>query len=207
VTGDSQRPGPGIYGLVLAGGHSRRFGQDKAAVEIDDEPMLCRTVSVLQASVDRVFVSVRPDQSDDRLRRQFQLIIDQDDSLGPASGIFAAHNCWPDVAWLVIACDMPSLTVDDIRDLINARNGRRAATAYRNPDSGLPEPLCAIYEPDTLARFQRQATVGKGLSPRRLLADVDVELLDPQRKGLLSNINTVDDLATLLGPVDVGKKR
>ena len=197
MTGDSQRPEPGIYGLVLAGGHSRRFGQDKAAVEIDDEPMLCRTVSVLQASVDRVFVSVRPDQSDDRLRRQFQLIIDQDDSLGPASGIFAAHNCWPDVAWLVIACDMPSLTVDDIRDLINARNGRRAATAYRNPDSGLPEPLCAIYEPATLARFQRQVAAGEGLSPRGLLSGADVRMLEPTEADALKNINTPADLKRL----------
>ena len=139
------------------------------------------------------------------VRRQFQLILDQDDSLGPASGIFAAHKRWPDAAWLVVACDMPLLTPEAVRYLIEARVGRRAATAYRSTDGGLPEPLFAIYEPDTLARFQRQATIGKGLSPRELLTHADVKLVDPQRKGLLSNVNTVDDLTALLGTDKIEK--
>jgi molybdopterin-guanine dinucleotide biosynthesis protein A len=199
MTDDPQTPTPSIYGLVLAGGRSRRFGHDKAAVAIGHQSLLSRTVGVLQAVIENVFVSIRADQIDDRLRRQFQLIIDQDDSLGPASGIFAAHESRPDVAWLVVACDMPLLDSDAVRYLIQARAGRRAATAYCSPDDGLPEPLCAIYEPDTLARFQRQATVGKGLSPRGLLAHADVELVDPPHNGLLSSANTVDDLARLLG--------
>ena len=203
MTDDPQAPGPIIYGLVLAGGRSRRFGSDKAAIEICKQPLLSRTVGILRAAIDRVFVSIRADQSDDQLRRQFDLIVDHDESLGPASGIFAAHKAWPDVAWLVVACDMPLLDAAAITDLIQARTGRSAATAYRSSDSGLPEPLCAIYEPDTLARFQRQATIGKGLSPRTLLAHADVELVDPQRKGLLSNVNTVDDLATLPGTDDI----
>ena len=205
MTDDSQAPRPDICGLVLAGGRSRRFGNDKAALEIDHESLLSRTVGVLQAVIDTVFVSIRADQIDDRLRSQFQLVIDQDDSLGPASGIIAAHESRPDAAWLVVACDMPLLNPDAVRYLIKARTGRRAATAYRSPDDGLPEPLCAIYEPDTLARFQHQAHAGKGLSPRGLLAHADVELVDPQQKGLLSNVNTVDDLARLLGAGKIEK--
>ena len=205
MTDESQAPSPDIYGLVLAGGHSRRFGNDKAALEIDHESLLSRTVSVLQAVIDTVFVSIRADQIDDQLRSQFQLILDEDESLGPASGIIAAHKSRPDSAWLVVACDMPLLNADAVRYLIQARTGRRAATAYRSPDDGLPEPLCAIYEPDTLARFQHQAPVGKGLSPRGLLADADVELIDPQYEGLLSNVNTVDDLARLLGAEKIEK--
>lgn len=199
MTDDPQASIPVIYGLVLAGGRSRRFGADKAALEIGHQPLLSRTVGVLQTVIDIVFVSIRADQIDDQLRRQFQLIIDQDDSLGPASGIFAAHKSWPHAAWLVVACDMPLLDSDAVRYLIQARTGRKAATAYRSPDDGLPEPLCAIYEPDTLARFQHQTTAGKGLSPRGLLASADVELVDVQRLGLLSNVNTVDDLAGLPG--------
>jgi len=207
VTDDLQTPVPIIHGLVLAGGLSRRFGRDKAAVEIDDESLLSRTVGVLQAVIDQVFVSIRKDQIDDRVRRQYQLIIDQGDSLGPASGIFAAHQTWPDAAWLVVACDMPMLNADAVRDLIAARSGRRAATAYRSLEDGLPEPLCAIYEPDTLARFQLQEKNGKGLSPRGLLASADVELVNPRFNGLLSNVNTVDDLATLLGTGKIKKNR
>ena len=85
MTDDQQTSGPMICGLVLAGGHSRRFGHDKAAIEIDDESLLSRTVGVLRSVLDDVFVSVRADQSDELLRRRFQLIVDKDESLGPAS--------------------------------------------------------------------------------------------------------------------------
>jgi len=205
MTDDQQTSGPMICGLVLAGGHSRRFGHDKAAIEIDDESLLSRTVGVLRSVLDDVFVSVRADQSDELLRRRFQLIVDKDESLGPASGILAAHVSRPQAAWLVVACDMPLLDTEALGRLIQVRTGRRAATAYRCPADGLPEPLCAIYEPDTLARFQRQATAGKGLSPRGLLAHADVELLDPRRPEWLFNANTVDDLARLTGADDTGK--
>lgn len=191
-----------ICGLVLAGGQSRRFGRDKAAIEVAEEPLLSRTARILQSVLDDVFVSVRGDQIGDELRSQFKLIPDEDEGLGPAGGILAAHGQRPHSAWLVVACDMPLLDANGIRRLIERRAGHRAATAYRNPADGLPEPLCAIYEPDTLARFQRQAAAGKGLSPRALLTHADVELIDPQRPELLSNVNTLDDLDRLTGAVE-----
>lgn len=202
---EGQARGSKICGLVLAGGRSRRFGRDKAAIEVAAEPLLSRMVGVLQSVLDDVFVSVRADQSDDALRSRFELILDKDDGLGPASGIVAAHSKLPNVAWLVVACDMPLLDSDALRRLIEARTGRRAATAYRSPDDGLPEPLCAIYEPDTLARFQRQANAGEGLSPRGLLAHADVALIDPGHPGVLSNVNTVEDLARLTQVDEIGK--
>ena len=199
MTDESRVPAANICGLVLAGGRSRRFGRDKAAIEVAAEPLLSRTARILLSVLDDVFVSVRADQIGDELRSRFQLIPDQDAGLGPAAGILAAHGKRPHAAWLVVACDMPLLDADAIRHLIELRAGHRAATAYRSPADGLPEPLCAIYEPDTLARFQRQASAGKGLSPRGLLTHADVELIDPQRPELLSNVNTVDDLDRLTG--------
>lgn len=196
-----------IRGLVLAGGRSRRFGVDKAAIEYDHQPLLARTVGILQSVLDDVYVSVRPDQRDDDLRARYRLVFDQNESLGPASGILAAHRERPEVAWLAVACDMPRVDAEALEFLIQARVGHRAATAYRSTIDGLPEPLCAIYEPDTLARLQRQAIVGQGLSLRDLLARSDVELVDPKDPGLLANINTADDLAQLSEATEIVKDR
>jgi molybdopterin-guanine dinucleotide biosynthesis protein A len=196
-----------ICGLVLAGGRSRRFGADKAAIEYGCQPLLARTVGILQSVLDEVYVSVRADQRADELRAGYRLVIDQDESRGPASGILAAHRERPAAAWLVVACDMPRVDAEALRYLIQARDGHRAATAYRGPIDGLPEPLCTIYEPDTLARLQRQAIVGHGLSPRDLLTHSDVKLVDPKHPGLLSSINTVDDLARLSGATEIGKDK
>ena len=185
---------PRLYGLVLAGGHSRRFGSDKAALEVDGQQLLARTHELLRSVAERVFVSVREDQRDDPLRNVYALIVDHAAGLGPAGGLVAAHREHADVAWLVVACDMPGLTGAVIRDLVQSRNAGRDATAYRSPVDGAAEPLCAIYEPATLARFARGTAAGEGFSPRRLLADSDVEYVALAEPGALRNVNTPADM-------------
>jgi len=164
---------------------------------VQGRPLLERTVALVTSIIDDVYVSVRADQIEDRLRRQFRLIVDSQENLGPAAGFLAAHAEHPEVAWLVLACDLPLLDLETIRLLVRSRNVHRAATAYRSPEDGLPEPLCAIYEPDTLARFRHHAESGDSLSPRSLLANADVELLEPVGDRVLSNVNTPDDLIRL----------
>lgn len=183
-----------LFGLVLAGGRSRRFGSDKAAIEVGGRTLLARTVALLQAVTEQVFVSVRADQADDELRSAFPLIVDDEPELGPAGGLIAAHRRHDAVAWFVVACDMPGLDEVAVRDLVQSRNARRGATAYRSPADGEAEPLCAIYEPATLARFARRVAADRGLSPRRLLSDSDVEYVSPEEPGALKNVNRPSEL-------------
>ena len=138
---------PQIYALVLAGGHSKRMQQDKAALEYHGRSQLEWAVSFLQPHVQRVFVSVRPDQTDDPIRARFEQIVDTEKNLGPIAGIMAAQSKYPDVAWLVLACDLPFLDEGTLTTLIAARQPQRLATAFRSSHDVLPEPLCAIYEP------------------------------------------------------------
>ncbi len=88
---------PILRGLVLAGGRSQRMGQDKAAILIDDTTLLERTVTLLDGCVASVSVSVRSDQADDRLRRQYPLLLDTGVGLGPANGLRAAHLSDPGI--------------------------------------------------------------------------------------------------------------
>jgi len=183
-----------LRGLVLAGGRSRRFGSDKAAIEIDGQSLLDRTAGLMQALVDRVYVSVAENQVDDPLRSRYPMVRDEEPGLGPAGGLRAAHRLHPEAAWLVVACDLPGLDERTVADLVQSRNAEKAATAYRSPVDGHPEPLCAIYEPATLARFASQTAAGRGLSPRTLLCDSDTELLESPEPGTLRNVNTPADL-------------
>ncbi|TDJ44237.1 MAG: molybdenum cofactor guanylyltransferase [Gammaproteobacteria bacterium] len=188
---------PPLYGLVLAGGRSRRFGSDKAALQIEGRALLERTIGLLRPAVETAYVSVRADQVDDALRSRFPMIADELPGLGPAGGILAAHGRHPQAAWLVLACDLPGLSEAAIRILVQSRDVRTAATAYRSPADGLIEPLCAIYEPATLARFQREAAAGEGLSPREFLSGVAVHMLEPTEADALINVNTPADLLRL----------
>jgi len=183
-----------VFGLVLAGGKSRRFGSDKAAIDVGGEPLLIKTFHLLDSLCARAFVSVRADQTADALRASLPLIVDDATGLGPAGGLLAAHRCDAAAAWLVVACDMPHLDEATLRNLLQSRRKTAEATAYSSPHDGDPEPLCAIYEPATLARFARRAAEGHSLSPRELLKNSDVEIVVLDHEAALTNVNAPEDL-------------
>lgn len=186
-----------LRGLVLAGGRSRRLGRDKAALAIGGASLLERTVALLGRVVPDVRVAVRPDQLADPLRRRFALLTDAFEGVGPAAGVLAAQGFDPAAAWLVLACDMPGVDASALNALVAARNPDRGATAFRAAADGLPEPLCAIYEPATLAHFRRQVEAGGHSGLRELLAGTNPVLLDAPGPEALVSVNTPGDMERL----------
>ncbi len=188
---------PPLRGLVLAGGRSLRFGSDKASARYAGESLLSRAVAAVGAVVADVRVAARPEQMQDDERRAFRLIADRLHDIGPAAGILAAHETEPESAWLVVACDMPRLDAATLARLVAARDPAREATAFCAPRDGRPEPLCAIYEPATLARFRRQVEQGGNPSARAWLAAADTRLVEPPDASALANANTPEELERL----------
>ena len=64
------------YGLILAGGKSRRMGEDKALLVRDGISQLEHIAASLQPLTDKVFVSTRAEQHDERIRQGFEQIVD-----------------------------------------------------------------------------------------------------------------------------------
>lgn len=185
----SRAPEPPLSGLVLAGGLSTRFGSDKAAARIGGLSLLERAVRLLGHCLDDVRVSVRPGQAGDALRARFRCLADLHANRGPAAGLEAAHARAPRRAWLALACDQPGLSRRDIERLIAERDPRCAATAFCNPDSGAAEPLCAIYEPATLADLSRTVAAGAAVSLRGYLKGRPLKLIPLE----ITNINNYED--------------
>ena len=183
-----------LYGLVLAGGRSTRMGSDKAAIRYGDRTQLERAADLLRAVTRETFVSVRPEQGSDPLRARFPQIVDAGDIEGPAAGIHAAQIARPDAAWLVVACDLPYLTAATISHLLAHRDPSRVATAYRSSHDGLPEPLCAVYEPAAGPALQQFLSTGRNC-PRKFLINSDTLLLTQPDPETLENVNTPVELA------------
>jgi len=181
-----------LYGLILAGGASKRMGTDKAALTYHGKPQLQAAFDVLSPLVENCFVSVRPDQTENPLRADFPQIVDSVEIDGPAAGLLSAHLAHPDVAWLVLACDLPMLDRGTLENLIARRNATDVAVAYRSEHDGLPEPLCAIWEPEALDRLKQQVLDGR-TCPRKLLINSPTKLLEPYARGALDNINTPEE--------------
>ncbi len=178
-----------LYGLVLAGGESRRMGRDKAGLFYAGRPQLERAFGLLAPRVAPCFVSLRADQADDPVRRGWPGIVDRLEGIGPAAGLLAAHEAYPEVAWLVLACDLPLLDGASLDALIQARGEGRVAVAFRSEHDGAPEPLCAVWEPVALDRLRCRVAEGGG-SLRRVLGGAGVCLLAPRTSGALDNVNT-----------------
>jgi molybdopterin-guanine dinucleotide biosynthesis protein A len=184
---------PRIHGLVLAGGRSSRMKRDKAAIEFRaGETQLDAAMKLLEGRVARAYVSVRGDQQNDAARARYPRILDRGDIEGPIAGISAAFASYPDAAWLVLACDLPFLDAHTLDTLLLARDPSFEATAFRSAHDGLPEPLCAIYEPRARAALDAQIAAGRNC-PRKFLINAHTQLLDQPNPRALDNINTVDE--------------
>ena len=182
------------YGLVLAGGESKRMGRDKALLERDGQSQLAYLAGLLEDKVERVFVSTRAEQQDDSERSRYPRIVDRYKEMGPLAGILSAMDEHPDVDWLVVACDLPNISDETIGHLVKNCSADHPFTAYVSSHDGLPEPLCAIYRAGSTGIIRRFAEEGIHC-PRKILIRSDTFLLEQTDPRSLDNINTPDDLA------------
>lgn len=190
-------PARPLYGLLLTGGASRRMGQDKALLNYGDQPQLLAAYRLLETVVEQAFVSVREDQRSEEARRTLPQIVDQLTDIGPAAGILAAHAAYPDVAWLVLACDLPLLNGATLNALVAARDVSRDATAFTSAHDGLPEPLCAIWEPSAIDALAASVATGR-VCPRKGLISIDTQLLAPVDPQALDNANSPGEREDIL---------
>jgi len=181
-----------LFGLVLAGGRSRRMHADKAAVAYGARPQLAEAYDLLGRHVRQAWVSVRADQAGEPLRAGYPQIVDGTTGRGPVAGIIAAQARHPEAAWLVLACDLPRLDDATLAALVSRRDPGRLATAFLSRHDGLPEPLCAIYEPGSREAILAQVAAGRDC-PRKFLMENDALLLDPVASAALDNANTPQD--------------
>ena len=169
------------------------MGNDKALLLNDGETQLARAVSLLDARLARVFVSARADQSEDPERGKFEQILDGYENMGPVAGILSAMDFKPNVSWLVLACDLPNIDDQTIQYLLENQSERQPFTAYRSSHDDLPEPLCALYRPESAAVIRQ--FVGDGMiCPRKIMIRSDTHLLSQPNPDALDNVNTPDDL-------------
>lgn len=184
-----------LYGLVLGGGRSTRMKRDKAAIEYHGMPQVRYAHRLLERYCERVFVSNRADQAEDPLFEGLEQIHDRFVGFGPMGGMLSALHTYPEAAWLVLGCDLPFVDESVLGALLDARDPLMLATCYTSAHDGLPEPLCAVYEPRYRRRLHQFLASGRDC-PRKALINSrakQVELADPRA---LDNINSPEELET-----------
>jgi len=187
-------PASPTYGLVLAGGESRRMGRDKALLLRDGKSQLAHIAALLEEVTDRVFVSTRSEQQSETERSRFEQIVDRYKDMGPIAGILSAMDEYPEADWLIVACDLPNIDAATLRFLLDSRSAEQPFTAFISSHDGLPEPLCAIYQSGSDAIIRQFVADNDSVCPRKILIRSDTNLIEQPDPAALDNINTPDEL-------------
>lgn len=129
-----------LSGVVLAGGHSRRMGRNKAFMELDGKPLIARVLDRLAQLCDELIISANDVELYSHLPAK--VVADVIPGRGALSGIHAGLAAMRNETALVVACDMPFLNLPLLRFMTVVAQGfdvvvPRIAEYF--------EPLHAIY--------------------------------------------------------------
>ena len=175
-----------MIGAVLAGGSGKRMGGvSKAMLELDGQPLAVHVATVLAEACDRVALVCKPDTAVPKIAG-VERWDEPAEPRHPLTGIVHALERAGEPV-LVCATDMPWVTADACRSLLDAALGGVAAVAAAE---GELCPVFGVYAPDALAALQ-------AAPPDAPLRET-VDALDPVRvalpPALLRSVNEPADL-------------
>lgn len=187
-----------LFGLVLAGGKSRRMGEDKGLIDWHGKEQRYYLADLLGQHCQSAYISCRQDQVKEIERLNYKTILDNFVGTdGPYGALISAMRSHPEASWIVVACDLPFFDEQAVETLIQSRDSSYIATAYKNPVNGLPEPLAAIWEPASLQVLLELFKTDSISCPRKaLIRNANaVKLIEPTLPNTIINVNTSADLA------------
>lgn len=186
-----------VTGVLLAGGKSRRMGEDKRYLVVGEETLLERGLGVLRSVFQEVLVVIAQDSPplgvDVRVVRD---LVPECGSLGGLySGLMQATTPWV----FVVACDMPFLNQAVIAQFTSRRATADIVMAKLNARL---HPMHALYGKQCLPVLEQMVLVRQlkiqemvsQLSLRvRYVSEADLLTIDPSWRSFY-NVNTLVDL-------------
>ncbi|NOZ03168.1 MAG: molybdenum cofactor guanylyltransferase, partial [FCB group bacterium] len=144
-----------ICGAILAGGKSKRMGENKALLRLGEQTLIEHAVKILSCRITRplIITNTHSDYSFLKLPVHYDII----KNIGPLGGIHTALTHCNASHCLILACDLPFIsehiinqlcTQDLDYDIIAVDIGNGA------------EPLCAVYGTKCLPEIKEQIEKG-----------------------------------------------
>ena len=186
-----------IFGVMLAGGESRRFGRSKVLAPLSGAPMASWGVRALQAA--GLPVGVISDEEGVEAPLGLPTRPDLEAGLGPLGGLWTALQ-WAsergDDGVFLLGCDMPMVNEALLRTIIDWNDDAPAVVPV-----GLegPEPLCALYRSTCKAEVERRLhsddrslrALANAVGAAFIGEDAVARVADAQTTFL--NVNTVEE--------------
>lgn len=191
-------------GYILAGGKSSRMGSDKAFLPLNGETFLTRSINLLSNFGEtKLVVNRLQTKFINRIPAQTAFIFDQFDGRGALGGIHAAlKDCETEFA-IILAVDLPFVTVEAIENLTNiALESKNLNAVVPIQNNGKAQPLCAVYRAKTcLISLENLLNENNRASVMDFLAMISPRLINAdtlsENENLLFNVNFPSDFETI----------
>jgi len=158
--------------VVLAGGFSKRFGQDKGLVELAGKPLVLHVLDRMFRVVNETLVVVSSDRQKAAFERSLgqraTVIIDKHEEKSPLIGALTGFECVQGKCSLLLPCDTPFIS-SDIASLLLDLCINRSAVIPRWPNENI-EPLQAAYDTRSALTAARAALEQGKLDLRSMIA-------------------------------------
>jgi molybdopterin-guanine dinucleotide biosynthesis protein A len=185
-----------LTAFILAGGHSRRMGRDKAFLQLGGRTMLDRAIE-LANTVAPIVRIVAPQEKFLTIARTIEdVFLD----CGPLGGIHAALTCTTTELNLVLAVDSPFVEADFLTYMIAQASQISALVTVPEAGKGL-QPLCAVYRRDFREVAERSLKKKKNKIDAlfanvetRVIAEAEITRMGFSSK-MFQNLNTPEEFA------------
>lgn len=185
-----------VSGYILAGGDSKRFGENKALFEFEGISLIKRMLKILSPLVFSTRIVTKNGSEFEDLG--VKILNDNVDVQTPLAGILRGLED-TDGWGLFLACDLPNMKSDIISRLLNSvkdsyeKEGIDAIVAA-TADEEL-QPLVACYHKSGIASIKK--SIEKNQSMKRWLSGLKIKIVTFEEEEPFLNINRKEDLSKL----------
>ena len=187
-----------ITGIILAGGSSKRYGQDKAFLKIGNTRLIDSILQEMHTVFKRVILITNEKIKYEYL--EIPMFEDLVKGFGPLGGIYTGLMSIPDQAGFFVACDMPHINRQLVRYMVDIKGNHRAVVPAV---ADKIEPLYAIYFQSCLKPIKHlidtkryQVRLFFDSIPVRYVKEDEIRRFCCPSKAFL-NINTPDEFAKI----------
>jgi molybdopterin-guanine dinucleotide biosynthesis protein A len=190
--------------IVVAGGVSKRFGQDKGLIKLAEKPLILYVMDTVALVVDEIVVVVNSKAQERKflrvVKQKARVVIDNAAVQTPLVGALAGFETIQSEYSLLLACDTPFLSAEILRLLLDICINKSAVIPrWANGDI---EPLQAGYHAKTVAKAAKAALGSGKLDMRSMITEMQniryisttvLQQFDPKLITFF-NLNTPNDL-------------
>lgn len=171
-----------FIGVVLSGGKSSRFGEDKSLAKFNNTTLIEKQIKLLSRFFTKIVISANDETNYKFLNRD--ICKDFFPNLGPLSGIHSTlKNYNKDI--FVLACDLPLVSEKLIEKILN--HPSKDPVIFSTSENHV-QPLCGIYKKNILPSLEKFLS-GENHSVLKFLQNI--------KHTIIANETDLDELANM----------